>query len=334
MRLVFVTQRVDPLHQALAPVVPQIRALAARVDEVVVLAGGGGADDLPTNCRVESFAAPTQAARGARFLRLLAPELRERPVAVLAHMCPIYAILAAPLARPLRVPVVLWFAHWRPSAKLRLAERLSTRVLSATDTSFPLPSRKLVAIGHGVDVAGFACRDGGGDGSLRLVSLGRYSPSKNYPELVRGVGRARADGVPVTLDVYGPTLTAEERRHRAELEGLRGDGIELHEGVPGADVPALLGRYDAFASATRAGSADKAILEAAAACLPVVAATPPLDTALRFADEEELAERIAELARLSPEERQRLGREGRVRVEQRHSLDAWAERVLAAIEVM
>jgi glycosyltransferase involved in cell wall biosynthesis len=241
------------------------------------------------------------------------------------------AILAAPLARPLGVPVVLWFAHWRGSLKLRLAERLATRVLSVSETSFPLPSRKLATVGHGVDLSLFLCRDGGGDGDLRLVSLGRYSPSKNYPELVRGVLRARNEGVPVTLDVYGPTLTADERRHRAELEQMRGAGIELHEGVPGSDVPAVLARYDAFASATRAGSADKAILEAAAACLPVVAATPPIDTALSFHGEDQLAARLGELAHLPADERRRLGREGRARVEQLHSLDAWADRVLAAI---
>ena len=331
MRVILVTQRADPRHPALAPVVPQIRALAARVDEVVVLAGGAQPDSLPPNCRLKTFAAPTQAARGVRFVAALAPELSRRPIAVVAHMCPIYAILAAPLARPLGIPVALWFAHWRGSAKLRLAERLSTRVLSVSEASFPLPSRKLATVGHGVDLSAFACRDGGGEGDLRLVSLGRYSPSKNYPELVRGVLRARSEGVRVTLDVYGPTLTADERRHREELQQIRAEGIELHDGVPGSDVPAVLSRYDAFASATRAGSADKAILEAAAACLPVVAATPPIDTALSFSGEEELAARLGELARLSRHERERLGREGRARVEQRHSLDAWAERVLAAI---
>lgn len=330
-RLVLVTQRVDASHPALASVVPQIRALASRVDELVVLAGDSRPSGLPANCRVRSFAAPAQAARGARFLAALAAELRPRPTAVLAHMCPIYAVLAAPLARPLGVPVVLWFTHWRSSAKLRLAERLSTRVLTVGPTSFPLPSRKVLQIGHGIDVDAFSCPDRDGDGSLRLVSLGRYSPSKNYPELVRGVLRARGEGVDVTLDVYGPTLTPEEERHRAELEGLHSPGVELHHSVPGTEVPSLLGRFDAFASATRAGSADKAIVEAAAACLPILAATAPVRAVLPFSGEEELAARIAELARLGPDGRRGLGREAREQVREQHSLEAWADRVVAAL---
>jgi hypothetical protein len=39
-KLVFITQHVDPRHPALAATVPKIRALAERVDEVVVLADG------------------------------------------------------------------------------------------------------------------------------------------------------------------------------------------------------------------------------------------------------------------------------------------------------
>ena len=49
MRLVFLTQSVDPGHPVLAATIPKIRALAERVDEVVVLAQSGRADGLPPN---------------------------------------------------------------------------------------------------------------------------------------------------------------------------------------------------------------------------------------------------------------------------------------------
>ena len=55
-RVVFVTQQVDPGHPALAATVPMIRALAERVDEVVVLADRTVAGVLPDNCRSSSFA--------------------------------------------------------------------------------------------------------------------------------------------------------------------------------------------------------------------------------------------------------------------------------------
>ena len=56
-RLVFLTQSVDPAHPALAATIPKLRALAARVDEVVVLAQSGGGDGLPANVEVRTFGA-------------------------------------------------------------------------------------------------------------------------------------------------------------------------------------------------------------------------------------------------------------------------------------
>ena len=171
-RVVFVTQQVDPAHPALAATVAKVAALAERLDEVVILADGVVEEALPANVRVHRFAAPTRLGRGLRFARALAAELRRdrRGTAIVAHMCPIYAVLAAPLARPLRVPVLLWFTHWRASGLLRLAERVSTRVVSVDERSFPLPSAKVVATGHGIDLAEFPCappREGEG---LRLLA--------------------------------------------------------------------------------------------------------------------------------------------------------------------
>ena len=74
-------------------------------------------------------------------------------------MCPIYAVLAAPLTRPLRVPILLWFTHWRESRLLHLAERVSSAVVTVEPRSFPFATRKLVPIGHGIDLADFSLRE-------------------------------------------------------------------------------------------------------------------------------------------------------------------------------
>ena len=58
-RLVFLTQSVDPSHPALAATIPKLRALAGRVDEVVVIAQSAAAADLPANVEVRTFGAPS-----------------------------------------------------------------------------------------------------------------------------------------------------------------------------------------------------------------------------------------------------------------------------------
>ena len=342
-RIVFITQQVDPGHPALAATVPKIKALAELVDEVVALADGAVEDVLPANCRVRTFRSRWKAGRGARFEASLAAELRGlRGGAVVAHMCPIYAVLAAPLVRPLRVPLVLWFTHWHAGRLLRAAERVSTAVVSVDVRSFPLESRKLRAIGHGIDLGEFPCAPPRGeDAGLHLLALGRYSPAKGLDVVLRAVAAA-GDGV--QLDVYGPSLSDEERAHRAQLgrlcAGLGLDGrVTLGDAVPRADVPRLLAGHDALVNNMRAGAPDKVVYEAAASCIPVLASNPVFDSLLepelRFARDspDELADRIRLLGETNTVERAELGRRLRERVEAGHSVQSWARGVLDAAGV-
>ena len=117
-KLIVVTQQVDPASAVLGATVPKLRALAERVEELVVLTDSAAEGALPDNVAIRTFSASRRARRGMRFESALARELsrRPRPSAVLAHMCPIYAVLAAPLARPTGVKVLLWFTHWRRSS--------------------------------------------------------------------------------------------------------------------------------------------------------------------------------------------------------------------------
>jgi glycosyltransferase involved in cell wall biosynthesis len=343
-KIVFITQQVDPEHPALAATVPKIAALAAHVGEVVVLADGAVEGVLPANCRVRTFRAHHKAGRGARFEIALARELRGlRGGAVLAHMCPIYAVLAAPLVRPLRIPLVLWYTHWRASRLLRAAERVSTSVVSVDERSFPLASSKLRAIGHGIDLEQFPCsgpRER--DGDVRLLALGRYSPAKGLDIVLRGVAAA---GDAVRLDVHGPTLSNEERAHRAELERLvvelgLGGRASLGDAVARAEIPGLLASHDALVNNMRSGAPDKVVYEAAAGCLPVLASNPVFDSLLvpelRFAREspEELSERIRAFAELDGDRRATLGRRLRQHVVEGHSVESWTRGVLDAVGIV
>jgi glycosyltransferase involved in cell wall biosynthesis len=332
VKLVFVTQQVDPASPVLGATVAKIRALAARVDEVSVLADGAVEGSLPDNCRVHLFRSRTKAGRGARFEAALARELRPRPAALVAHMCPIYAVLAAPLARPLGIRVILWFTHWKASRLLGAAERASSAVATVEPRTFPLESSKVHAIGHGIDLAEFSCSERGAHEGLALVSLARTSPAKGLETIVRAVAL-----VPETqLAQHGPSLTAEERRHRGELESLVselgvGDRVAIDGPVSRDEVPRLLAGADALVNNMRAGATDKAVYEAAATCLPVLASNPALDgflpAELRFErdDPEGLAARIRELAGA---DRMGLGRTLRARVERDHSVEGWADRIV------
>lgn len=330
MRIVFVTQAADPADPVLGATLAQIRALAERCDEVVVLADRIDTAALPPNCRGRSFAGSSQTQRGARYLAALAPELLQRPVAVLAHMAPIYALLAAPLARPLRVPLLLWFTQQAAGPALRNAERVVDVLLTVDRRSVPLVSPKVRAIGHGIDVAALPCVPERRPPLRRLLGLGRYAPVKGWEIALR----ALADLPDATLTVHGPVLTDDDREHRPHLESLAAElgvaeRVTFGGEVAHAHVPQLLGLADALVNPTRGNAADKVVYEAAAACLPVFAASPVFDTLLpeqmRFHGDypSSLAEKIRDYTGGA-------GRALRAEVEREHSVEHWAERVLEA----
>jgi glycosyltransferase involved in cell wall biosynthesis len=327
-RLVFITQSVDPAHPVLAATIPKIRALAQRVDEVVVLAQSGGGAVLPANVDVRTFGASSQAGRALRFERELARALPAD--SVVAHMIPLYVVLAAPLVRPRRTPLLLWYTHWKASRTLRVAQRLATAIVTVDRRSFPLESSKVRPIGHGIDVSEFPCTEHSARSGLRALVLGRYSPAKGIATILRAA--ELVDGV--ELELHGVALNELERRHRAELEGL---GFQLGDAVPRADVPALFANADVLVNNMEAGAPDKVVYEAAAACLPVLASNPVFDELfegypLSFERDspESLAERLRWFAALDTAARAEIGRALRERVSERHSVETWADGILAA----
>lgn len=327
-RLIFATQKLDPDDPVLAATVPMVRALAARVDELVVLCDTAVPGVVPGNVRVREFGAPMQAQRGARFVAALARELRPHPLGVVVHMVPLYAVLAAPLVRPLRVPLLLWYTHWKGHAVVRAAEKLSTAVISVDRRSFPLRSRKVHAIGHGIDLSEFPCVDPTDPaGELRALVLGRYSPAKGLETIVRAAAIAG-----VHVELHGSDAEFEDYKRRlVSLAHDVGADVVLDGPVRRADIPALFARSDVLINNMRAGAPDKVVYEAAASCLPVLASNPVFDDLLpeelRFDrdDAAMLAERLRSLDR-------RRRPELRDVVVARHSVDHWADGVLATVE--
>jgi glycosyltransferase involved in cell wall biosynthesis len=314
----------------LAATLPKIRALAARVDELVVL--GLRVDDaaLPENARGATFDASTQTRRGVRFLAVLAPELARRPAAIVTHMAPVYALLAAPFAKSMRVPLLLWFTQQAAGPQLQTAERVVDVLLTVDRRSVPLQSAKIRAIGHGIDVDALPCVPERRPPLRRLLGLGRYAPVKGWATALR----ALAELPDATLTLHGPMLTDADLEHRPQLERLAAElgvaeRVTFGDAVAYSNVPQLLGLADAVVNATRGNSADKVVYEAAAACLPVFAASPVFDTLLpeqlRFHGDypRSLAEKVRSYEGGA-------GRDLRERVAAEHSVEHWAERVLEA----
>ena len=270
-----------------AATVPKIAALAALVDEVVVLADGAVRGVLPANCRVRTFRARPQGACAAlasrRRSRASSGSPRRRGGR--AHVPDLRGPrgTARPAAPHPARPLVHALACVAGCSKL--AERASTAVASVDERSFPLPSRKLRAIGHGIDLAEFPCSPPRVGDGLRLLALGRYSTAKGLDVVVRRraarrrrrrAGRARPGRSPTRNERTEPSSSSSWR----EL-GL-GGRVTIGDAVPRTEIPAALRRHDALVNNMRAGAPDKVVYEAAAAVPARARVEPDLRRAPRL----------------------------------------------------
>ena len=183
-------------------------------------------------------------------------------------------------------------------------------------------------------------RDSGHAGpELRLLALGRTSPAKGLDVVVRAVAEA-GDGV--RLDTHGPSLSDEERAHRADLERLvagaraRGSRPDRRCGSarrgPGAPREPRCARQQHARRCAGQGRV-RGCGKLCARCSP--------RTRLRLAARSGAALRRATIPRRSPSgsassrrstrrRRAEIGRALRERVEARHSVQTWARGILAA----
>jgi glycosyltransferase involved in cell wall biosynthesis len=358
VRLLLITPKLDPTDDLFGHVNGWAAALADRVERLYAVALWPGRPALPSNVRfatlgkaAEERSAGSLASRTswlARLQRIVARLcLRDEIDAVLAHMGPVFAVAAAPIARLAGRPTFLWYAHGHVSPLLRLAHVLVDGVGTSTSEGFRIPSRKVTITGQGIDLARFRPAECG-PGYERLLSVGRFSPVKRYETVIDALAApvlaGRAD---LTAEFVGGVHSAGEARYldglRARARDYRVEGrVCFVEGLPYAEIVPTYQRATLFATASVTGSLDKVVLEAAACGLAPIVCNPAFRDlygdrwpALSFGQDGDaagLAERMAAWLDRSPAERRAVALGLRAEIERSHSVDHWADAVVAMIE--
>lgn len=271
MNLLLFNLATDENHVTLGFAVRWIREIAKYFDHVDVVTMYRGDYKLPANVTVWSCGKELGYSIPYRiliFYKTVLTILRTRRIHVtFTHMIQIFAVLFAPVARILRIPNVLFYAHGNVGLSLRIAHRVVDRVLSSTPEGFRIPSNKAMFVGQGIDTSFFSIKKRKDLSYFRILSVSRISKVKGLDILVDALKMWGGPGRPWVLTIVGDATSEEEHCYKRELiksiESLNDKGrVELLGRLDPSEIARLLNQTDVFVNLSGTGSLDKAILEA------------------------------------------------------------------------
>jgi len=196
---------------------------------------------------------------------------------VFAHMSPLFVIAPFPLFFVLRKKIALWYVHRNVDLKLRIAEKLATKIFTATKESFGIPSGKVVYMGQAVDVDRFFSSDlehVNDKKEFRVITVGRITSIKNLDTLIEAVALCSKE-VPIIVDIIGATATAQDVAYDSMLRKMvvdRGlqNKVRFLGAVANKDLPKEFAISQASINLCPTGGLDKTVLESMASGVPVL----------------------------------------------------------------
>src|SRR3989344_3169469 len=274
MNLLIFTQKVDKEDDNLGFFHRWLEELAERADKVFVVANFIGKYSLPANVQVFSLGKEKKIGRIMRYINFYKYLFSALPKAdaVFVHMIQSWVILAWPAAAIFKKKIYLWYTHKSVTSSLRLAEKLVAKIFTASPESCRLRSKKIMVTGHGIDTERCKPKNMLKTGALKLLSVGRITPSKDYEFILEVVSLASGNAV---LDIVGEPITKADVTYKRKLEmlvlekNLRGRVIFL--GAKNQDeMQDIYNSHDILLHASETGSMDKVVLEAMSCGLPII----------------------------------------------------------------
>lgn len=241
-----------------------INAFALKVGRVDVYSTHVGKFNTLENVQVRETGGGNALLRACALFRLLFSSFRvlrnRKNSYVFHHMSVRTAIFPGVIYKIARVPQVLWYSHSVVTPELRIATRVVDKVVTSVENAFPIPSSKVVHVGHGLkfnDSLGnyFETRTRSG-----IVYLGRIAKIKNLEYLLQEMNRVDYRG---TIDFIGPI---SDPAYQERLRGVASDGkyrLSFETEIPHSQIFSKLSSYE-FCYTGTPNSVDKATLEACA----------------------------------------------------------------------
>lgn len=282
MKLIIVTQKVDKEDENLGAFYYWFSMLASRVEELVIIADSVGETNFPANVKICELGKSKGYSSLRRLFRLWEFFWKHyhKSDAIFFHQIPEYVIAVAPFLLCGKKKTSLWYAHKSVTNRLKLAEKLVDYVFTSSEAGFRLPSKKVFYVGQAINTELFKpCVSRAlGDNMLKLVTIGRIAPVKNYEIIISTCAILKDTWkCPWRFSIVGGPIFPRDQEYLAALKKMVHDKglasyVEFLGSKPYSSVPEILREHDFFINVSATGSLDKAVFEAMACGLTVLTA--------------------------------------------------------------
>lgn len=334
MRILIFTQKLDKNDTILGFFHNWLREFAKQCETLTVICLKKGTYDLSKKVKVLSLGKERGRSRLKYLINFYKYIWRERKNydAVFVHMNQIYVILGGLFWKLWGKKISLWYAHGKIDWRLRLAEKLADIIFTSTKEGFRIKSKRVKIVGQGIDVGKFKPGKRKKTQFLKIVSVGRISPAKDYETLIRATDQLK--DIDLKVEIIGGIGLSEDRIYLEEMKKLireknLGNVIKFIGPKPNQEIIKFLQSADLFVNMGQTGSLDKAVLEAMACEILVLTCNEAFREILgqyvpnlmyRKKDFHQLSEKIRSIAKLNSQEKEKISRDLRKIVIENHSL--------------
>ncbi|OGN01553.1 MAG: hypothetical protein A3I26_00760 [Candidatus Yanofskybacteria bacterium RIFCSPLOWO2_02_FULL_43_10] len=270
--LLIIAQKVDAEDDLLGFFVEWIREFAKYFDRVSVITLTKGNYQLPGNVFVYSLGKErgnSKIARAFNFYKYLF-QLVPKSSGIFAHMSPVFVVASWPVAIIYKKKIILWYLHRSITSKLKIAEKLCYKIVTAVKESLVgFKSKKIVETGHGISVEKFKTDRNWTDGAVKILSVGRVSKIKDYETLLRAARILKDGFIDFNIEIVGRPIMLPDFPYFEYLKSLNkelnlDDVVRFIGFVSHNKIVDYYKKSDIVVGMTPKGGIDKSLLEAMA----------------------------------------------------------------------
>jgi len=270
--LLIITREVNEEDDLLGFFIEWIKEFAKHFDRVFVIALAKGNYRLPENVSVYSLGKErgnSKIAMAFNFYKYLF-RLVPKSSGIFAHTSATFVIASWPAALLFRKKIILWYLHRSITMKLKIAEKLCYKIVTAAEDSLVgFKSKKIIETGHGINAEEFKTNRNWTDGKIEILSVGRISKIKDYETLIRAALILKDKNIDFNIKIIGRPIMPSDFPYFEHLKFLNeklnlDDVVKFIGFVPHNNIADYYKKSDIVIGMTPKGGIDKSLLEAMA----------------------------------------------------------------------